>query len=63
MPMNQKVKLQTLKTYLIINVQQNKVLFHILSEYINEEYFKFNMTVQLFNKQCQEFNQANRNEF
>ena len=44
-----KVNLQPLYTYLSMHVHQNKVLFQILSEYINEGYFKFNQYNQLIN--------------
>ena len=49
MPMNQKVNLHPLYTYLIMHVQQNKVLLQIISDYINEGYFKCNQYNQLIN--------------
>ena len=49
MLMKKKVNLQPLYTYLRMYVQQNKVLFQIRSEYINEGYFKFNQYNQLIN--------------
>ena len=49
MPMNQKVNLQPLYTYLIMHVQQNKLIFSIRPEYINEGYFKFNQYDKLIN--------------
>ena len=49
MPMNQKVNLHPLYTYLSMHVQQNKVLLQIWSKYINEGYFTFNQYDYLIN--------------
>ena len=62
MPMNQKVILKPLYTYLSMHVQQNKVLFSDQIQVHKRRIFQV-QSIRLVNKHCQESNQTNRTNF